>query len=187
MSNDNKIIAATNAFGMGVDKSDVRFVIHYQLPANIENYYQEVGRAGRDGQQSNCYLLLHQKDIYIQQRMAAQSVADRQKIEQAKLDKLIEIVGSGQCLQISIGEYFGDKPAQPCGECSSCIDFSLEPNEEETVTWLTVQQQQTLKTIPTQLQLLISLIQPKTAEEWQQLPGVGKGLWSEIQAYISSE
>lgn len=175
-----RLIVATNAFGMGVDKSNIRFVIHYQLPANIENYYQEVGRAGRDGKDSNCYLLFHHKDALIQEGMVSQASANRVKIEKQKLKKLLEMVLGNKCLQRNLANYFGDQLDENCGVCSNCQPIKINFSQEEQLRWENIQQHELLHKLPHQLQLLITLINPSNENEWQQLPAIGEGLRKKI-------
>ncbi len=176
----SRLISATNAFGMGVDKSNIRFVIHYQLPANIENYYQEVGRAGRDGKPSNCYLLYHQKDAYIQEKMVAQTAKDRVKIEKQKLKQLLEMVLGESCLQKKLANYFGDQLDDDCGVCSNCQPPKIAFSQEEQDRWERIQQHELLQKLPHQLQLLITLVNPSNKDQWRKMPGVGEGLRREI-------
>ncbi|MBA4601909.1 DNA helicase RecQ [Thermoactinomyces mirandus] len=117
-----QVIVATNAFGMGIDKSNVRFVIHYQLPRNLECYYQEAGRAGRDGEESECILLFSPRDISMQRYLIEHSglTTERKTLELSKLQKMINYCYSQRCWQQEMVAYFGSPSVQPCGKCGNC-------------------------------------------------------------------
>ncbi len=123
------IVVATNAFGMGIDKSNVRFVIHYNMPQSMENYYQEAGRAGRDGLEAKCILLFSPEDVIINRfllehkELSELDSEDKETVKERdaqRLKTMEKYCYTTECLRNYILKYFGEKPQKPCEDCGNC-------------------------------------------------------------------
>lgn len=126
---ENVIVVATIAFGMGIDKPNVRFVIHVDMPQNLESYYQEIGRAGRDGEDSTAILLYGMQDFIMRQNMIYQGESTQKMAELGKLQEMLAFADTISCKRNYLMKYFGNEPVS-CGNCSSCL--STEPAKDMT-------------------------------------------------------
>jgi ATP-dependent DNA helicase RecQ len=123
LDEDGVIVVATIAFGMGIDKPDVRFVAHLNLPKSIEAYYQETGRAGRDGLPAEAWMRYGLQDVITLRQMMSESNADEsiKRIEQHKLDAMLGLSESTACRRQALLGYFGEQDTEPCGNCDNCL------------------------------------------------------------------
>ena len=124
MAETGVVMVATIAFGMGIDKPDIRFVLHLDLPGSMEAYYQEIGRAGRDGAPADAQLLFGLSDARMRRQFVDQDGgdADHRRREHKRLDALLAYCEATRCRRVSLLAYFGEADAQPCGNCDNCLN-----------------------------------------------------------------
>ena len=122
LNEDTQVIVATIAFGMGIDKPDIRFVIHYNIPKSLENYYQETGRAGRDGMEGKCILYYSHKDVSKLEHFLRDKQLSEREVGGQLIDEMVAFAESGQCRRKVLMTYFGEKyTVENCGSCDNCL------------------------------------------------------------------
>lgn len=146
-NNEYDVLVATNAFGMGMDKADIRYVIHYNMPSSMEAYYQEIGRAGRDGKASECMLLFGPKDVPIQNFLTKQRVYFRWRLKEKEewIQEMVDYVHTKACYRAFILNHFNE-PIEPCGCCGNCkshyvsVDKTIDAQKILSATYYLKQQ-----------------------------------------------
>lgn len=191
----DQIIIATNAFGMGIDKSSVRFVIHYQLAGDIEQYYQEIGRAGRDSKMADCYLLYYPADVAVHNKLMSKDHTTVSPKRQLALNMMCQYSLSTDCRMNFLLNYFDEQSDQPCDLCDVCTGkyqvnlfskcqlllYSSKKERELMKKLLVLKNDQLHKSFPLSDTVItyISTLNPKSTEDFLKIPGIGKG-WCDV-------
>jgi ATP-dependent DNA helicase RecQ len=188
INNQIQVIVATNAFGMGVDKPNVRFVVHYHFPGSLEAYYQEIGRAGRDQQPALCLLLADVNDTIIQQSFITRTkTADQQQRLQFLLKSMIGYIVSESCRTNAVLKYFNDQnQVSSCGNCDICnpslhdqLNLIYQDSTQKTMSKLLALSRKSginFNFVLTPLQQAwLAVLEPKTSLDFLKIPGIGAG------------
>lgn len=190
LKNEITMIVATTAFGMGVDKPDIHFVVHFGVPTSIENYYQEIGRAGRDQKPAICYLFSHEQDWALARQLITGTSNFDLKNKLQKLRQLRDLLNATGCLHHSLRQYFSGRThfspnPKNCQKCQFCQPQPLYFSKSDQTligklqTWRETQAQKQLcqpsAILTNQTLALIALTQPRTSLELLKLPGLGLG------------
>ncbi len=187
LTNKTSLIVATNAFGMGINKSNINYIVHYQIPSNLENYYQEIGRAGRDQSQANCYLLYYEKDLKINFNFINQPhlLPERKKILYQKLEYMQKFCLTQKCRMQFILHYFNEITKTKCLKCDNCCLPIKE--KSKNVSFKIFLSKLSLKKnchpyliLNNTQQQLILLLKPQTQNQYLKIPGIGDGWLKEF-------
>lgn len=181
-----KIIIATSAFGMGIDKPNIRFVIHYNFPGSIEAYYQEIGRGGRDGELATCYLLYNPRNTAIHEYLATQSPDTQERLRSIRLlERMKDYCTSKKCRMQDLLNYFNEKNTHACGHCDICSPATIFTKQQQTAisrlekTRKILQKQEHVSHVAevlSDMQLFqLILTNPQSETDFSRLTGFGMG------------
>jgi ATP-dependent DNA helicase RecQ len=182
LKNKVNLIVATNAFGMGINKTNINFIVHYQISANLENYYQEIGRAGRDHTEANCYLLYYHHDLLINLNFINNPaiIESRRNLLKQKLKKIWQYSQINFCRLNFILNYFGEKTNLSCKKCDNCLkNKSIEKIDQKFIKFISqmAKKNQTFsqKILNFDQFKLVELLKPIQKDDFLAIPGIGEG------------